>query len=84
MASVLLFVRGWKTTHMASNVPKGLGPVAITPEYSVGIKRGYRSLTSIRTASMTIPAPRAKTRSVPVAADTITRNSRLNSQKGSR
>ena len=39
-------------------------------------------MTAIRTISKTISAPGTKTRSVPVAADTTTRNSLLSSQKG--
>ena len=64
---------------MASKVPKGL---AITLGYNVGIKLGYCSFTAIQTTPQTISAPVAKPRSVPVAADTTTRNSRLKSQKG--
>ena len=57
---------------MASKVPKGL---AITLGYNVGIKLGYCSCNAIRTTAKTISVPGAKTRSVPVAADTTTRNS---------
>ena len=82
MADVLLLVRAWKANHIASKVPKGLGSVAITPGYNVGIKLGYCSFTAIRTTSKTVSVPGAKARSVPVAADTTTRNYRLKSRKG--
>ena len=90
MAGVVLLARAWKANHMASKVPKGLGSVAISAGYNIGIKRGYCSCTAIRTTSKTISVPGAKTRSVPVATDTTVpvatdptmRNSRLKSQKG--
>ena len=66
---------------MASKVPKGLGSVAITPGYNVGIKLGYCSSTAIRTTFTTISAPGTKPRSAPAAVDTTTRNTRPNSQK---
>ena len=69
MAGVL-FVRTWKADHIASKVPKGLGSVAITPGYNVGITLGYCSFNAIRTTSKPISVPGAKARSVPVAADT--------------
>ena len=67
---------------MASKVPNALISVAVTPGHSVGIKLEYCSLTAIRTTSKTISAPRAKTSSAHVPADTTARNSPLNSQKG--
>ena len=82
MAGVLLVERASKATHIASKEPKGFFSVANFPGYSVGIKVGNCALTDKRTTSKTTSAPGAKTRSVPVAADTITRNSRLKSQKG--
>ena len=67
---------------MASKVPNGLGTVVKPPGYSVGIKLGYCSVTTIRTTSNTTSTPGAKRRSAPVAADTTPRNSRLKLQKG--
>ena len=66
---------------MASKLPNGLGSVAITPGYSVGIKLEYCSLTAIRTTSNNISATGAKRRAVRVAADTTAGNFLLNSQK---
>ena len=63
---------------MSSKVPNGLGSAPITPGYIVGIKLGYFSLTDILTTSITISAPGAKTRSVPVAAEATTRSCPLN------
>ena len=82
MADVLLLVRAWKANHIASKVPKGLGSVAITPGYNVGIKLGYCSFTAIRTTYNTVSVPGAKAPSVPVAAEKTTRNSQLKSRRG--
>ena len=82
MAGALVFTRFWKANHMASKVPKRLSSVAITIGHTVGISLGYCSLTAIQTSSKAISAPGAKTRSVPVSADTTTRTLGPKSQKG--
>ena len=78
MAGVLLFARVGKANRMASNLPKVLISVVITPGHYVGIKLGSCSFTAIQTTSKPTSIPGAKTRSVPVAAKTTTRHSRLN------
>ena len=79
MAGVLLLARAWKFNHMASKVPKGLGSVAITTVWH----QTWVLLVNCHPIHLqTISAPGAKTRSMPVAADTTTRNSRQKSQKG--
>ena len=58
------------------------GSVAFEPGYNVGISVGNCSLTAMLTTSSTTSAPGDKTRSLPVTADTNTRNSRLEPEKG--
>ena len=67
---------------MASNKAYGRGSVAFEPGYNVGMSVGNYSLTAILTTSSTTSVPGDKTRSLPVIADTSTRNSRLKSEKG--
>ena len=84
VAGILSFARVSNANHMAFKVSSGLDTVAKTPRYSVGIKLGYCSFFVIRTTSKPTSKPGAKTRSVPVAADTTPRNAHLNRKKGSR
>ena len=81
MDGVYLLARLSKTNHTASKLPTGRGSAVKTPGYLVGIELGYCSLSVMRTTSKAISNPGAKRRSVPVADDTTTRNSRLESQK---
>ena len=82
-AGVILFAKSPKAFHILSNEAYGFGSVAIEPGYKVGINDGNCSLTAIRTTSNTTSTPGARVRSLPVTADTSTRNSRLKSQKAS-
>ena len=66
---------------MASNEAYGRGSVAFEPGYNVGLIFGNCPLTAILTTSNTTSVPGDKTRSLPVTADTSTRNTRLNSEK---
>ena len=81
-AGVLLLDKSPNTFHILSKEAYGFGPVAIDPGYKVGIKEGNCSFTAILTTSKTTSTPGARVRSLPVTADTSTRNSRLKSQKG--
>ena len=81
-AGVLLFATSPKAFHILSNEAYGFGSVAIEPGYNVGITMGNCSFTAIRTTSNTTSTPGARVRSLPVTADTSTRNSGLKSQKG--
>ena len=82
MAGVLLFDKSPNAFHISSNEAYDFGPVAIEPGYKVGINDGNCSFTAILTTSKTTSTPGARVRSIPVTADTSTRNSRLKSQKG--
>ena len=82
MEGVLLFDKSPNTFHISSNEAYGFGPVAIEPGYQEGINNGNCSFTAILSTSKTTFTPGAKVRSLPVTADTSTRNSRLKSHKG--
>ena len=67
---------------MASNEAHGRGSVAFEPGYNVGMIFETCSLIAILTTPNTASVPRDKIRSLPVTAETSTRNSRLKSEKG--
>ena len=71
-AGVIVCAKSLKAFHMASDEAYGFGSVAIEPGYNVGIKVGSYSFTAIRTTSNTTSTPGARTRSLPVTADTST------------
>ena len=73
----LVMCQGTKAFHIASNEAYGFESVDIEPGYNVGIKVGNCSFTVIRTTSITMSTPGARTRSLLVTADTSTRNVRL-------
>ena len=75
MAGVLLFDKSPNAFHISSKEAYGFGPVAIEPGYIAGINDGNCSFTDILTTSKTTSTPGAKVRSLPVTADTSTRNS---------
>ena len=77
MAGVLLFDKSPNAFHISSKEAYGFGPVAIEPGYKAGINDGNCSFTAILTTSKTMSTPGARVRSLPVTADTSTRNSRL-------
>ena len=81
MAGVLLLDKSPNAFHILSNEAYGFDPVAIDPGYNVGIKDGNCSFTAILTTSKTTSTPGARVRSLPVTADTSTRNYRLNRKK---
>ena len=80
-AGVLLFDQSANAFHILSKEAYGFGSVAIEPGYQVGINDGNCSFTAILTTSRTTSTPAARVRSLPVTADTRTRNSLLKSRK---
>ena len=68
--------------HILSNEAYGFGSVAIEPGHKVGINAGSCSFTAIGTTSHTTSTPGARVRSLPVTADTSTRNPPPKSRKG--
>ena len=80
MAGVFLFDRTPNAFDILSNEAYGFG--LVDPGYKVGIKDRNCSFTAILTTSKTTSTPEARVCSLPVTADTSTRNSRLKSQKG--
>ena len=81
MAGVLFCAKSLKASHLASNEAYGRESVAFEPGYSVGMRVENYSFTAIRATSNITSVPGDKTRSLPVAVDTSTRNSRLKSEK---
>ena len=79
---VLLFAKSPKAFHILSKEAYGFGSVAIEQGCKAGINDGNCSFTAILTTSKTTSTPGARVRSLPVTADTSTRNSRLKSQIG--
>ena len=68
--------------HILSKEACGFASVAIEQGYTVGINDGNCSFTAILTTSKTTSTPGARVRSLPVTADTCTRNSRLKLPNG--
>ena len=75
-------LKSLKGFHIISNEAFGFRSEAKEPGYNVVIKVGNCLFTAIRTTSNITSIPGAKTRSLPITANTSTRNSRLKSQRG--
>ena len=74
-AGVFLFDNSINAFHILFKDAYGFGSVAIEQGYKAGIDDGNCSFTSILTTFKTTSTPGARVRSLPVTADTSTRNS---------
>ena len=83
MAGVLLLDKSLNAFLISSKEAYGFGPVAVEPGHNVGFNDGNCSFTAILTTCKPTSTPGARVPSLPVTADTSTRNSRLKSQKAS-